>query len=214
CQRATRAGGDAPGAAGEYEEGWQRKDPLMQRLMLILLIVTVAVVAYPAAASAQGLFVAWSDHPDNPEFAGDAVFQRELSCWNAGRREECQLTVAAIHRKFCPAHVSADSGRTDTGDLTVTRRGTMVDLEFEGFSFAGPTHWSLHLTLRATGKDLFIVDQASGVVVTRPLVPEDRVRSTALIPIVKASQYAEGIREWATVDLSTCPRVAVVAAKK
>ena len=183
---------------------------MMQRLQLLAV---ATLLAFPAATSAQGLALDWSDHPRDAEFAADAVFQRNLVCWNSDRREVCQLTVVTIERHSCPAHVTATSWRTDTGDLKISRTSTAVDLEFEGVSIAGPTHWTLHLTLRPTTGDQFIVERASGAVATRPLVPQDRARSTALIALVKGTNRLDELREWADVALK-CARIAVVAAKK
>jgi hypothetical protein len=183
---------------------------VMRRLKLFLV---VALLAIPTATSAQGLAVDWSDHPRDPEFAADAVFQRNLVCWKSNQRETCQLTVVTIGRNSCPAHLTATSWRTDTGDLKISRTSTAVDLEFDDVSLAGPTHWTLHLKLLPTGRDQFIVDEASGVVVTRPLVPGDRIRSTELIALIKGTKGLDKLREWADVDLK-CPRIAVVAAKK
>ena len=51
----------------------------MMRRLQTFLVATLAV--FPAAAWGQALSLDWSDHPRDPEFAADAVFQRNLVCW-------------------------------------------------------------------------------------------------------------------------------------
>ena len=97
--------------------------------------------------------------------------------------------------------------------LRFSRTSTTVDLEFEDVSFAGPMHWTPHLKLQPPGGGQFIVDQASGVVITRPLLPGDRIRATELLALVKSTKGLDRTREWVNIDLK-CPMIAVVAAKK
>lgn len=173
---------------------------------IVALLAGLVAGFLPSNATAQGLFVEWADRPSNVEWMGsDPIFQRTLTCWRAGRRDICQLTVVTIGRKFCPAVLTADSFRTDTNDLKVSRTAKAVDLEFTDLS----NTWSLHITLRGTPP---IVDQASGVVVTRAVLPENRLRSSELTALVRGSAGFDG-REFAEVDLK-CSKVAVVAAKR
>jgi hypothetical protein len=135
----------------------------------------------------------------------DPVFQRTLSCWNEDRREIFQLTVVTIGRRFCPAVLVADSFRTDTNGLKVSRTDKAVNLEFTDLS----NTWTLHLTLSGTPS---FVDQASGVVITMPLLPQDRIHSSELVALVEGHDFYIG-REFAEVELK-CAKISVVAAKR
>src|SRR5437773_2442147 len=117
------------------------------RTRMLTMLVAATLLAAPSAARTQGLQVDWSDYPRDPTFALDSVFQRHLLCWNTGQGDVCQLTVVTIGRRQCPVGLSAASWRTDTGELTISRTNTSVDLEFDDASLAGPMHWTLHLTL-------------------------------------------------------------------
>ncbi|SRR5258705_4297963 len=172
---------------------------------LLAPLAALLVGFLPSSVAAQNLFVEWADRPSNVEWmVTDPVFQRTLLCWSEGRREICELTVVTIGRKFCPAVLTADSFRTDTKDLKVSRTPNAVDLEFSDLS----NSWTLHLALHGTPP---IVDQASGVVVTKALLPQDRVRSSELVALVEGHEGFAG-REFAEVELR-CSKVAVVAAK-
>ena len=156
------------------------------------------------ALGQQDFVVEWSDHPSKKDWMGsDPVFQRTLECWGTG--QTCQLTVITIGRDFCPVVLHADSFRTDTGDLKVSHIGNAVDLQFTDLS----NTWTLHLALRGNPP---IVDQASGVVVTKAMLPQDRVRSSELTALVEKHKWYAG-REFAQVDLK-CAEIAVVAAKR
>jgi hypothetical protein len=135
------------------------------------------------------------------------VFQRTLSCWSEGGRETCQLTVVAIGRNVCPAVLITDAFHTNTNDLKVSRTTNAVDLEF----IDGSNTWTIHLKL--SGGDIPFVEEASGIVVTKALLPQDRIRSSELVALVQRHRGFEGQREFAEVDLK-CARVAVVAAKR
>ena len=174
------------------------------RLFAVAAAISLALPGLVSAA--ENLFIEWADRPNNSDWMGsDPVFQRTLTCWSEGRREVCQLTVVTIGRKFCPAVLTADSFRTDTDDLNVTRVGNSVKLEFTDLS----NTWTLHLNVDGTPP---IVHQASGVVVTRALLPQDRVRSSELVALVEGHDGFVG-REFAEVALQ-CPKIAVVAAKR
>lgn len=157
--------------------------------------------------SAQGLLLEWADQPGNPEWMpSNPVFQRTLFCWSEDRQEICQLTVVTIGRNFCPAVLIADAFRTDTDNLKISRTRNAVDLEFTDFS----NTWTIHLKL--TEGTAPIVEQASGVVVTKAMLPSDQVRSSELVALVEGRSKLP-IREFAEVDLK-CPKISVVAAKR
>ncbi len=172
-----------------------------------VLALAAALLGFPPAMSAGDYFlIEWSDRPRNPEWmGGDPVFQRTLSCWKDGQREICKLTVVTIGREFCPAVLITDGFHTDAGDLKVSRTPTAIDLEFVDLSDT----WTIHLKVTS---DPPIVEQASGIVVTRPVLPQDRLRSSELVALVKGHEWFSG-REFAEVELK-CAKIAVVAAKK
>lgn len=183
-----------------------RNEEARMAVRLCALLAAILFGCPTSTIAAENLFVEWADRPSNREWmVSDPVFQRTLSCWKEGRREICHLTVVTISRKFCPAVLIADSFRTDTNDLKVSRTDKAVDLEFTDLS----NTWTLHLTLRGTPS---IVDQASGVVVTRAQLPQDRIRSSELVALVEGHDGFAG-REFAEVELN-CAKVAVVAAKR
>ena len=135
---------------------------MRSRVILIAIFAALAIGYVVPAAAAQSLLLEWADRPANPEWiGGDPVFQRTLLCWTEGRQDICKLTVVSIGRAFCPAVLATDAFRTDTGDLKVSRTETSADLEFTDLS----NTWTLHLKL--IGGVTPIVEQASGVVVTR-----------------------------------------------
>ena len=156
----------------------------------------------------DSMVLEWSDHPADPTFVADAVFQRTLSCRKEAGRDVCELSVITIGRKFCPAVLQADGFRTESGNLKVTRTVKAVDLEFTDLS----NTWNLHLNLKSAAGSSPIVDQASGVVATKAVLPTDRIRSTALIALVQGTEGFAG-REFADVNLK-CSKIAVVAAKR
>ena len=174
----------------------------------LLMIIATALLGLPAVAFGQvretPLLIEWSDHPGNPAWMpSDPVFQRTLYCWTEGRREICKLTVVTIGRSFCPAVLVTDAFRTDTGDLKVTRTPNAVDLEFTDAS----NTWTIHLKLLNS-----FVESASGVAVTKPILPRDSVRSSELVAFVKGDDPLLG-REFVEVELK-CAKISVVAAKK
>ena len=175
---------------------------------MLVLVATIFMVVSAQRSEAQNLRLEWADHPANSELMdGDAVFQRTLSCWREDRREICKLTVITISRMFCPAVLFSDAFRTDTGDLKVTRVfANAIDLEFTDLS----TTWTIHLKL--TGGDAPIVEEASGVVVTRAVLPADRIRSSQLVALVRGTP-GYPLREFEEVDLK-CAKVLVPAAKR
>jgi hypothetical protein len=173
-----------------------------------LAVLAVVLLGVPATTRAQsGYSIEWADRPGNPNWMlSDPVFQRTLSCWREGQRDVCQLIVVTISRGFCPAVITADAFRTDVTNLTVTRTPNAIDLEFTDLS----NTWTIHLEV--IGKPP-IVERASGVVVTRPLLPQDAVRSSELVALVQGTDGFNNAREFADVELK-CGKVSVVAAKK
>jgi hypothetical protein len=176
-------------------------------------LLVIALTTFPTALVAEDLVLDWVDEARDPEFARGAVFLRNLVCWTPNQGDACELTVITVGRNDCPVHLSASSYRTIDGSLAVSRSDSTVDLEFDGVSLAGPTHWTLHLGVRRPAGALPFVERASGVVVTKPVLPGgDPIRSTALRGFVKETKGLD-IREWVEIELK-CPRVAAVAAKR
>ena len=175
-------------------------------------LLVVALTTFPAALLADDLVLDWADQLRDPEFARGAVFLRNLVCWKPDQSQVCELTVITVGRNDCPVRLSASSYRTNDGSLAVSRSDSAMDLEFEGVSLAGPTHWTLHLQLRRAAGAPPVVEQAFGVVVTNPLLPSDPIRSTALDGLTKGTKDVD-YREWVEIELR-CPKVAAVAAKR
>jgi hypothetical protein len=180
---------------------------MKQWLLALGLGLAILVGFCGPSFAAQNLLLEWADRPSSQEWMGsNPVFQRTLLCWGEGQRAICKLTVVTIGRDFCPVVLTTDAFRTDTNDLKVTRTANAVDLEFTDLS----NTWTIHLKL--TGGESPIVEQASGVVITRPILPKDRLRSSALVALVQGHEAFPG-REFAEVALK-CPKIAVVAAKR
>jgi len=175
--------------------------------LLVALVMTVLLGAPASSRAAQGLLVEWSDHhTDQNVMVGDPVFQRTLSCTSEGGHDDCELTVITIGRTSCPAALTVDVFSTKTGELRVSRKPKGLDLEFTRLSAT----WTIHLDLIGHGSP--IVERASGVVVVKPLLRSDRLRSSELVALVNGHEEIHS-HEFAEVIL-TCPKIAVVAAKR
>jgi len=174
---------------------------------LATVFVAILLGFCTPSLSAQSLLLEWADRPGDPKWmAGNPVFQRTLSCWSEDRREVCQLIVVTIGHDFRPAVLIADAFRTDTDNLKISRTRNAMDIEFTDSS----NTWTIHLKL--TEGTAPIVEQASGVVVTRAILPSDQVRSSELVALV-AGRSKFPTREFAEVNLK-CAKISVVAAKR
>ena len=114
----------------------------------------------------------------------------------------------AIGKKSCPVVLTADVFRTETGELRVSRTNQAVNLDFKDPS----NNWTLHLVIHRDSSGAPLVEQASGAVVTRATLPNDRIRTTEIVGLVKSTPGLD-MREFAEVELN-CSKVAVVAAKR
>jgi hypothetical protein len=180
---------------------------MSRQALLLCTIAAAAVVAPPAAA--DDLLVEWADQPTSGGWARSGhVYQRALQCWTENQREICELAVITVARASCPTLLYSSAYRTDLGTLSVSRTANSVNLEFREMA----TTWNIHLKLMMAFGKVPIVEQASGVVVAKAVLPTDIVDSSKLVAIVKNTPYNPS-REFVDVDLK-CPKVQVIAAKR
>ena len=180
--------------------------------LLLLTALLIAGASSPTRADDSYLLIEWTDHAVDPKaLPGNPYYQRMLHCQPADPPMKCELTtVAVVHGMIdngCPLMVNAMFDRTSAG-LRVSRRGDDIDVESELLAAT----LKLHVHLSQVGGPPPIVQQASGVLVTKPLGGE-RARAIELVALVQSTKGLEAMREFYVADMK-CSKVSFVAAKQ
>ena len=189
----------------------------MRNVFLVLAAnVALGATATYADDAHEPLAVEWADHAkDTKALFGDPIFERALFCPQPQDGPmACRLAVVTIGHNIptsdsgCALIVQSHDYRTDEGRLKAFKRGNTIRLQLD--DFAGTL--TLNLEIKRTAPGLVIVEQASGVIVSKPIDGE-RTRATELVAFVQNTKGLEAAREWVEVD-TKCSKVALIATKR